>query len=108
MPPHPTLYIRREFYEKIGGFDTRYKISADYHSILQFFSMPNFNTVYLPEVLVKMRLGGVSNSTLGGIAKKSFEDWCALRDSGFSIINTSWALSLKNLSKLNQFFGMNK
>jgi glycosyltransferase len=35
MPPHPTLYVRREWYARIGGFDTRYRISADYDCILR-------------------------------------------------------------------------
>ena len=30
MPPHPTLFLRKEVYEKHGHFDTSYKISADY------------------------------------------------------------------------------
>jgi len=58
MPPHPTLYVRRAWYQRIGGFDTRYRIAADYLSILQLFSQPGFKAVYLPEVLVTMRLGG--------------------------------------------------
>jgi glycosyltransferase len=58
MPAHPTLYVRREWYQRIGGFDTRYRIAADYFSILQMFSQPDFRSVYLPRVMVKMRLGG--------------------------------------------------
>ena len=75
MPPHPTLYVRRECYERIGGFDTRYRIAADYFCILQLFSQPNFKAVYLPEVMIKMRLGGASNRSLGAILRKSIEDW---------------------------------
>jgi len=64
MPPHPTLYVRREWYQRIGGVDTRYRIAADYFSILSLFSQPDFKAVYLAEVLVKMRLGGASNRSL--------------------------------------------
>ena len=108
MPPHPTLYVRRDWYEKVGGFDTRYKIAADYFSILRLFSMPNFNAVYLPEVLVKMRLGGASNRSMRAIASKSFEDWDALKRNGFSAIKALKALGLKNFSKLSQFFVFNR
>lgn len=38
MPPHPTLYVRRSVYERLGGFDTRYRIAADYDTVLRFFS----------------------------------------------------------------------
>lgn len=103
MPPHPTLYVRREWYERIGGFDIRYRIAADYFSILRLFSQPDFKAVYLPEVLVKMRLGGASNRSLNAIIRKSSEDWRALRQSRVGALGGIGALIMKNLSKLSQF-----
>lgn len=103
MPAHPTLYVRREWYARIGGFDTSYRIAADYHSILKLFMQPDFKTVYLPEVLVTMRLGGASNQSLKAIIKKSKEDWRALRSCDFSLPNAMRALAWKNLAKLPQF-----
>lgn len=103
MPPHPTLYVRRQWYERIGGFDTRYRISADYLSILQMFSQPDFQAVYLPEVLVKMRLGGASNKSLKNLIQKSSEDWRALRSTGVGGLGGVGALLWKNLSKVRQF-----
>jgi glycosyltransferase len=103
MPAHPTLYVRREWYARIGGFDTSYRIAADYHSILKMFMQPDFKTVYLPEVLVTMRLGGASNQSLKAIIKKSKEDWRALRSCDFSLPNALRALAWKNLAKLPQF-----
>jgi glycosyltransferase involved in cell wall biosynthesis len=103
MPPHPTLYVRREWYERIGGFDTRYRIAADYLSILQMFSQADFKSVYLPKVLVKMRLGGESNKSLKNLVRKTAEDWRALRSTGVGALGGAWALVWKNLSKLGQF-----
>jgi len=100
MPPHPTLYVRREWYDRIDGFDTNYRIAADYFSILSLFSKPGFNAVYLPKVLVKMRLGGASNRSLSNIIQKSREDYDALRRSGVGGLS---ALIWKNLSKVSQF-----
>jgi glycosyltransferase involved in cell wall biosynthesis len=105
MPPHPTLFVRREWYQRIGGFDTRYRISADYLSILGLFSQPGFKAVYLPEVLVTMRLGGASNRSLLAIARKTGEDWCALRQTKVGALGGTGALFWKNLSKLAQFRG---
>lgn len=102
MPPHPTLYVRREWYERIGGFDTRYRIAADYLSILQMFSQADFKSVYVPEVLVKMRLGGASNRSLMNLLRKSAEDWRALRSTGMCALGGVGALVWKNLSKLGQ------
>ena len=76
-------------------------IAADYFSILQLFSQPGFKTVYLPQVLVKMRVGGASNRSLANIVRKSREDLDALRRSGVGGVG---ALAWKNLGKLGQFF----
>lgn len=100
MPPHPTLYVRRAWYERIGGFDARYRIAADYFSVLQLFSQPAFRARYLPEVLVRMRVGGISNRSLRSILNKSSEDLDALRRSGVGGLGT---LLCKNLGKLGQF-----
>ncbi len=104
MPPHPTLYVRREWYDRIGQFDTRYRIAADYFSILQLFSHPEFKAVYLPQVMVKMRLGGASNRSIKNMIQKSAEDFDALRRSGFGAFASGIALTSKNLSKVSQFF----
>lgn len=100
MPPHPTLYLRRSCYERLGGFDIGYRIAADYHSILRLFSEPGFRVAYLPEVLVHMRTGGASNRSLRNIVHKSREDYRALRETGVGGVG---ALALKNLGKVGQF-----
>ena len=104
MPPHPTLYVRRKWYLRIGGFDISYRIAADYLSILMLFTQPNFKTVYIPDMLVTMRLGGASNKSLKAIINKSKEDWRALRSCNFSILSSIHAIIWKNLSKVSQFF----
>lgn len=105
MPPHPTLYVRREWYERIGGFDINYRIAADYFSILQLFSQPGFKAMYIPDVLVKMRVGGASNRSLKNIIHKSREDYDALRRSNFGLMPAVMALGMKNFSKVGQFLG---
>jgi len=52
------------------------------------------------QVLVRMRLGGVSNRSLRTVARKSWEDYRALRANGVGGLG---ALVWKNLSKLPQF-----
>ena len=101
MPPHPTLYVRREWYERIGGFNTRYNIAADYFSMLQLFSHRSFTSAYIPNVLVKMRMGGASNRSIKNIIQKTREDFDALKRSGVGGIGT---LLAKNLRKLRQFW----
>ncbi|QWE16964.1 glycosyltransferase family 2 protein [Polynucleobacter sp. AP-Nino-20-G2] len=103
MPPHPTLFVRREWYVRIGGFNDKYRIAADYLSILKLFSIPEFKTVYLNKVLVQMRLGGTSNHSFSAIFKKSYEDWMVLRSVGFCRFSALKALILKNFTKIFQF-----
>ena len=67
MPPHPTFYVRRSVYDLLGGFDTRYRIAADYDTVLRFMSVGKIRAAYIPEVLVRMRVGGISNRSLSTI-----------------------------------------
>jgi glycosyltransferase len=99
MPPHPALFIRRAVFETHGGYDTSYRIAADYEAILRWFGRGGVRAAYIPEVLVKMRLGGASNGSLGRILQKSREDYRALRSSGVGGLG---ALAFKNLGKLPQ------
>ncbi len=105
MPPHPTLDVRRAVYDRIGLFDTRYRISADYDWMLRFFTRENPKCVYIPEPLVRMRMGGASNRSLSQIVSKSSEDYLALRRNS---VGGAGILIMKNLRKLPQFFGRPK
>jgi len=100
MPPHPTLYLRCEVFETWGLYDTSFQIAADYDAMLRYLWRGNIRLAYLPEVLVKMRVGGESNRSLGRVLRKSGEDYRALRRNGVGGIG---ALASKNVSKLGQF-----
>ena len=101
MPAHPTLFLRKEVYEKHGLFNLDYNIAADYDLMLRIFSDPALKFHYLPQVITKMRVGGASNRSLKNIKIKSTEDLKALRANG--IKNPLKVLSYKNFSKLSQF-----
>jgi glycosyltransferase involved in cell wall biosynthesis len=101
MPPHPTFYVRRSVYERLGGFDTRYRIAADYDTVLRFLAVSKIRATYIPEVLVRMRAGGISNRSLRTIARKSLEDIKVLRRNKVGGLRT---LLQKNLSKVSQFW----
>jgi len=60
MPAHPTLFLRRAVYGRYGGFRTDYRIAADFEFVARIFSTGTLRYAYLPQVLVTMRLGGVS------------------------------------------------
>lgn len=100
MPPHPTFYVRREIYERFGGFDTRYRIAADYENMLRILWSGRVQPTYIPELLVRMRMGGTSNASLLNVLRKSREDYAAMRQNGMGGLH---ALLLKNVTKLPQF-----
>nr|WP_093187376.1 glycosyltransferase family 2 protein [Thiocapsa sp. KS1] len=101
MPPHPTLYLRRALYARHGVFDTRYRIAADYDLMLRVLGRLTGRVEYLPQVLVRMRVGGASNRSLRHVLRKSWEDYRALRGNRMGGVG---ALARKNLSKIPQFF----
>lgn len=100
MPPHPTLYLRRDVFDSFGVYDTSFSIAADYDAMLRYLAIGKIKLAYIPEVLVKMRLGGESNRSLDRILLKSREDFRAIRKNGVGGIGT---LVVKNFSKLGQF-----
>lgn len=100
MPPHPTFYVRRDVYSRFGAFDTRYRIAADYENMLRILWRGRVQAAYIPEVLVRMRMGGMSNMSLFNMLHKSREDYAAMRQNGIGGLQ---ALLLKNVTKLPQF-----
>ncbi len=100
MPPHPSFYMKRELYLKWGGFNLDYKISADYDSLVRYLWTHSARVSYLPKVLTKMRVGGMSNRSFANIVQKSKEDIKVMRSNGLL-----WPIVLvcKNFSKLPQF-----
>ena len=63
MPGHPTLFLKREIYEKYGLYDTSFKIAADYEFMIRFLKDKNNKLAYLPKVVVNMYYGGTSTAT---------------------------------------------
>ena len=100
MPPHPTLYCTKEVYDRYGLYDDNFKISADYEFILRVFKEPSLVKTYIPNVLVRMDMGGISNNSLMNIYRKSKEDYNAIKRND---IGGFFTLLCKNFRKLKQF-----
>ena len=93
MLAHPTLFLRREVYQRFGKFRTDYRISGDFEFVARIFRDGSLRYFYLPEVLVKMRMGGISTSGFGNTVLLNREVLRACQENG---IQTSM---LKILSK---------
>lgn len=61
MPPHPTCFIKREIYLKLGLYDETYKSAADYDFLLRC-KLKGAKFLCLPHILANFQLGGMSSS----------------------------------------------
>ena len=101
-PAHPTFYVRKSVIERLGYFDQSYKLAADVEFMMRYLERGQIRAVYIPHVLVRMRLGGASNQSWKNIVLQNKEIFAALRKNGipFSVI---WFTVNKVLSRLHQF-----
>jgi len=106
MPPHPTFFVRRGVYEQYGGFNTQLRFAADYELMLRFLLRHGVSVCYLPEVVTKMRMGGLSNAAWKNRLKANREDREAWRLNG---LQPRWyTIVLKPLRKIGQFLPWGK
>lgn len=80
MPGHPTLYLKKEVYEKFGLYKTDYRISADYEFMIRILKDGQVKLSYIPEVLIKMSHGGTSTNGPGAYLESLKEGHRALKE----------------------------
>lgn len=102
MPPHPTFFVKKECYNKFGGFNLNFKTSADYELMLRLIHKHKIKLSYLPEFIIKMRVGGQSNITTKNRVIANMEDRKAWEVNGLK--PKFYTLYLKPLRKILQFF----
>ncbi len=93
-PAHPTFYVRREVYEKYGGFDISFDVSADFELMLRFIEKNRIRTKYLDRYMVKMRMGGESTRNIANIIRGNRNIIRAFRKND---IQVSWAYPIYRL-----------
>ena len=102
MPPHPTFFVRKKIYQQYGGYNTQLKLAADYELMLRMGLKHLIHMVYMPSVIIKMRLGGQSNRSFTNRILANIED-----NKAWSINNLSphwYTLICKPLLKIRQYF----
>lgn len=102
IPPHPTFYARRNVYKRFGGFDLSYSMGNDIELMMRFLEHHRLNTAYIPEIMVKMRTGGLSNRNLTNIMRQNIEIIRAARHNNIMISPVSF-LFFKFLSRAAQY-----
>lgn len=99
-PPHPSFFVKKEIYERYGCFDLDYRIAADYELMLRFIEKYRIKTVYIQNLLVKMRTGGESNRSVANIIKANIESYKAWKKNGLSVF--PFFIIMKPLRKILQ------
>jgi len=102
MPPHPTFFARRSVYEQFGDFRLDLGSAADYELVLRFLLKHNVSARYIPEPLVIMRTGGVSNATWANRIRANRQ--CREAWKVNEMKPMPWTLVAMPISKIGQFF----
>ena len=102
MLPHPTFFVKKVMYDRHGLYNSDLKRAADYEMILKLLYKENISVHYIPMILVKMRMGGASNSTFLNRIRANKEDGLAWTKNQ---LNKPMFVRIKKpLQKVIQFF----
>ena len=102
-PPHPTFFVRRSVFERFGKFDLNYHIASDVDLMMRFLEKHKIKSKYVPEVWVKMRMGGTTNKNLKNIWLQNKEIIHSFNKNNLSV-NILKFLIFKIISRALQFF----
>lgn len=102
MPAHPTFYVRRDVFERLGGFKPEYRLQGDFELTMRFLEVHGIRAKYVPEIWIRMRTGGVSNRSWRNVLRGNVEAYRAARANGLMV--TPFFVLRKIFSRIPQFF----
>jgi|TARA_A100001391_G_scaffold67213_1_gene42984 glycosyltransferase involved in cell wall biosynthesis len=102
MPAHPTFFVRKHYFDELGYYDTEFKIQSDFELTMRFLEIYRLTSVYLPNIMIKMRIGGASNNSLRNIIKGNIESFKACKKNNLKI--PFYFNLIKTASRLPQFW----
>ena len=105
MPGHPTLYLKREVYEKYGLYDTSFVSSSDYEFMVRILKDEQLKLAYIPEVLIAMFYGGTSSGGIKGYWRNVKEAYYSLKKNN---VKYAWLVILKRVWKVSLQFIANQ
>lgn len=101
MPAHPTFFVRREVYQRLGLFDLDFQIQSDFELTMRFMAVNGIKTRYLPGIMVNMRMGGVTNNSISNVIRGNIEAYRACRKNGLNV--SPLFIARKLFSRIPQF-----
>jgi glycosyltransferase len=102
MPAHPTFYFKRHLIEKFGFYESHYFTAADYELMARYLFLHRVSSLYLPKLIVRMRVGGVSNGSLYLRLRANRRDYLAMKKNRIPF--PLFASILKPARKLPQYY----
>lgn len=102
MPAHPTLYLKRELFNRFGYYSLDFGTAADYELMVRYLYVNQINAHFLNKLFVNMRIGGMSNSSLRQRYLAFINDYRAVKENNLPYPLVT--ILLKKISKLQQFF----
>ena len=103
MPAHPTLFLKKRVYQSVGEYDTGLRFQSDLEYCARLFEVHKINSLYVPRLWVRMRMGGVSNKSWRNIVAGNRESFLALKKLGLERTALSF-FAHKFAGRLRQFF----
>ena len=102
MPAHPSFYCKKEVYDRLGGYNDSFKIAGDFELCLRFLEVNQISSYYLNKKVVKMLVGGISNSGLKSKLTIFKEELRAFKINNISV--NPVLFFFYKLKKVKQFF----
>lgn len=85
VPPHPTFFVRRSVYKRLGGFNLDFRLAADFELMIRFLAVHQICSIHIPRILVKMRIGGKTNQSITNIILQNKEILEILKQYGLHV-----------------------
>ncbi len=70
--PHPAMFVKRELYSRLGGFDTSYQIAADAKWTLEAY-LNGANILFVEDYFTCFREGGISTTKIYEAVKEEYK-----------------------------------
>lgn len=101
MPPHPTLFVRREILRALGGFDLSFRLQSDFDLAIRLFQQAGDRMRYVDETWVRMRMGGLSNRSWRHVLRGNLEAYEACKKNGLRV--GPWFPAVKVATRIPEF-----
>jgi glycosyltransferase involved in cell wall biosynthesis len=101
MPPHPSIFFKRDLFTRLGNYSNEFKIGADYELITRYFFINGISWKYSGITTTSMQIGGLSSSGFSSYFIISKEIIKALKMNNISFF--AYNIHLRFLWKVSDF-----